>query len=213
MNNDGLRIVMLGAPGAGKGTQAQQMVSYFGIPQISTGDIFRENLKLETPLGREIKEYMEKGELVPDDIVLKIIEERLGRKDCAEGFILDGFPRTLGQAKAFDKDVEISCVVNLVVDESVLLERLTGRRTCRNCSAVHHVSTLADDKACPLCGGELFTRPDDTETTISNRMRVYYENTHPLIEYYRKKGKLAEINSAQAPEAVFREIKERIAKL
>ena len=128
---DGLRIVMLGAPGAGKGTQAQRMVSHFGIPQISTGEIFRENLKRNTPLGREIKEFMEKGELVPDDIVLKIVEERLSHGDCAKGFILDGFPRTLGQAKAFDGDVDVSCVINLSVDDKVLLERLAGRRTCR----------------------------------------------------------------------------------
>lgn len=153
---DGLRIVMLGAPGAGKGTQAQRMVSHFGIPQISTGEIFRENLKRNTPLGREIKEFMEKGELVPDDIVLKIVEERLSHGDCAKGFILDGFPRTLGQAKAFDGDVDVSCVINLSVDDKVLLERLAGRRTCRNCSAVHHISVLKDRKVCPLCGGAVY---------------------------------------------------------
>ena len=210
---DGLRIVMLGAPGAGKGTQAQRMVSHFGIPQISTGEIFCENLKRNTPLGREIKEFMEKGELVPDDIVLKIVEERLSHGDCAKGFILDGFPRTLGQAKAFDGDVDVSCVINLSVDDKVLLERLAGRRTCRNCSAVHHISVLKDRKVCPLCGGELFTRQDDAEATITNRMKVYYKNTHPLIEYYRKKGKLIDVNSAQPPQAVFEEIKERIAEL
>lgn len=210
---DGLRIVMLGAPGAGKGTQAQQMASYFGIPQISTGEIFRENVKLGTALGREIREHMDKGELVPDDIVLKIVEERLGREDCANGFILDGFPRTLGQARAFDKDVEVSCVINLVVSDDVLLGRLSGRRTCKKCSAVHNVNTLENDKVCPVCGGELYTREDDTEATIRNRMRVYYKNTHSLIEYYRNKGKLAEIDSAQSPRAVFNEIKRRIAEL
>lgn len=211
--NDGLRIVMLGAPGAGKGTQAQQMTSHLGIPRISTGDIFRESLVEDNVLGKEIREFMEKGELVPDDIVLKVVEERLSREDCRHGFILDGFPRTLRQAMEFDRDFDVNCVINLVVDRDTLTRRLVGRRTCRSCNAVHHASALGGLDVCPICGGELFMRQDDDEATISNRMRVYLQSTHPLIEYYENRGKLINVDSTQSPEAVLAEIKGHIANL
>lgn len=206
----GLKIVMAGAPGAGKGTQATQMAVRFNIPQISTGDIFRYHIGNGTPLGQKIKSYMDAGRLVPDEVVLEIVADRLAQPDCANGYILDGFPRTLNQAIEFDKTADVDCVVYLDVSKQKLMDRLTGRRTCRDCGNIAHISVLEGKSVCPKCGGELFMRDDDKEETILNRLEVYEKETKPIIDHYGKKGKLIDINSDQTPQKVFDDITEAL---
>ncbi len=186
-----LYIVMLGAPGAGKGTQARLLSETLGIPQVSSGDIFRENLKNQTPLGLLAKQYMERGELVPDDVTINMVMDRLARPDCANGVVLDGFPRTLAQADALDaalqeKGLAIGLVPLLEVSDEVVINRLAGRRVCRECQAMYHVefSPPAVEGKCDKCGGELYRRPDDEPETVRNRLFVYYKQTAPLIGFY-----------------------------
>ncbi|MCX7707534.1 MAG: adenylate kinase [Anaerolineae bacterium] len=186
-----LYIVMLGAPGAGKGTQARLLSESLGIPQVSSGDIFRENLKNQTPLGLLAKQYMDRGALVPDDVTINMVMDRLARPDCANGVVLDGFPRTLAQADALDaalqeKGLAIGLVPLLEVSDDVVINRLAGRRVCRECQAMYHVefSPPAVEGRCDKCGGELYRRPDDDPETVRNRLFVYYKQTAPLIGFY-----------------------------
>ncbi len=184
-------VVMLGAPGAGKGTQARMLSEELGIPQVSSGDIFRENLKNQTPLGLLAKQYMDKGELVPDGLTIDMVMDRLGRTDAVHGAVLDGFPRTLAQADALDKALEskgfgITVVPLLEVSDQAVIDRLAGRRVCRDCQAMYHVEFTPPVVAgkCDKCGGELYRRADDEPETVRNRLFVYYKQTAPLIGYY-----------------------------
>lgn len=212
-----MRIVLLGPPGAGKGTQAAKIVSRFAIPHISTGDILRKNLREGTPLGLKAKEYMDRGLLVPDDLVVEIIKDRLTQKDCAKGFMLDGFPRTVAQAKALDtvlKDMGISldAVLNINVDYDLLVDRITGRRICKDCGATYHVAFNPPkvEGKCDVCGGELYQRDDDKEETVKKRLEVYTEETQTLINYYQEKSILESINGEQNIDKVFEDIKDTL---
>lgn len=192
-----MRIILLGAPGAGKGTQAQQLSARYGIPAISTGNIIRENLEMDTELGRKAKSYMESGALVPDQLVIEIIRKRLSAGDCEKGFILDGFPRTVSQAKALDDmGVFIDRVICMEVTEEVIVRRMSGRRVCRECGFTYHVKTNPSPAgdACGNCGGALTTRADDRPETVKERLRVFYEQTAPLKEYYEKSGRLVTVD-------------------
>jgi adenylate kinase len=202
-------IVLLGPPGAGKGTQAQIIAKELGLAHISSGDIFRENLKNETELGQQAKGYMDRGELVPDDLTISMIRERLSRPDCSIGALLDGFPRTVAQAKALEGMLagfggKVDCVPYINVVEAVLVERLTGRWTCRAEGHVFHQKFNPPKQAgvCDLDGSELYQRDDDKAETVMNRIQVYLKNTMPLIEYYRMAGTLLEVDGTQSIEAV-----------
>ncbi|MFH1136304.1 MAG: adenylate kinase [Pseudomonadota bacterium] len=195
-----MNIILLGPPGAGKGTQAKKLVDKYSIPQISTGDILRANLKAQTELGLEAKKFMDAGKLVPDEVVIGIINNRIKEADCQKGYMLDGFPRTVAQAEALDKILAqqgsgIDHVISIDVPNSELLGRLTGRRTCRACGQGFHVMFDPPKKAgvCDKCNGELYQRDDDNEATVSNRLDVYGAQTQPLIEYYQAKGLLRPI--------------------
>jgi len=202
-------IILLGGPGSGKGTQAVTLAQRFGLAHISTGDLFRENLRLETPLGRLAKQYMEKGELVPDQVTVDMVRERLGRPDCAGGFILDGFPRTIAQADALDGVLaglgrRLTVVVNLKVADQVLVDRLSRRWTCRACGAVFPEFSAPPRKGCKKddCDGELYQRPDDNPETQRRRIEVYRQQTAPLERYYAGRGLLAEVDGENSVEAV-----------
>ncbi|MCK8602662.1 adenylate kinase [Desulfoferrobacter suflitae] len=196
-----MNIILLGPPGAGKGTQAKRLIDKYGIPQISTGDMLRAALKEGTPLGLEAKKYMDKGALVPDTVVIGLVKERIQQKDCAKGYMLDGFPRNVSQAESLDKMLtelgqKIDYVVCIEVPNDELVGRLTGRRTCRSCGGGYHVMFDPPKKegVCDKCGGELYQRDDDNETTVKSRLEVYSNQTEPLIDYYEKQGKLHRIN-------------------
>lgn len=195
-----MRIILLGEPGAGKGTYSAEMVKKYGIPQISTGDMLRSAVKAGTPLGRQAQEYMKKGELVPDMLVIELIRERIQQADAAKGFILDGFPRTVPQAQSLDKMLEsmniyLSSVLKIEVGKAILLKRLTGRRVCTGCGATFNIDTMKPQKegVCDKCGKELIQRPDDRPETIENRLMVYQKDTAPLIEFYEKKSLLRRV--------------------
>lgn len=202
-------IVLLGPPGAGKGTQAQAISEELRLPHISSGEIFRENLKKQTELGKIAENYINKGELVPDDITIKMIKARLTQGDCKKGALLDGFPRTVAQAKALDSMLEdingqVAAVPYIKVDREELITRLTGRRTCPTCGRVYHIkfNPPYQEGICDDDGSRLVQREDDKVETVTNRIRVYHEQTQPLIEYYRGQGLLLEINGNQAIEKV-----------
>lgn len=202
-------IIMIGPPGAGKGTQARMLAEALGVPHVATGDLFREKLSDGTELGRLAQRYIDQGELVPDEVTIQMVEERLARADAAGGAILDGFPRNIAQVRALETllahmNKQVCCVPFLNVAEDVLLARLTGRRVCRSCSAVYHVVFNPPKQAdvCEVCGGELYQRADDTEKTVRNRLQVYLEQTAPLIATYREKGLLVEVDGEQPLEAV-----------
>lgn len=209
-----MNLVLLGPPGAGKGTQAERICGHYDIPHISTGDIFRENLKKGTPLGLKAKEYMDRGELVPDEVVVGIVENALEEPDCEDGFILDGFPRTVAQADALEKILlekgrGLDHVLNVDVPDEVAIERLTARRTCRECGSVFHLifDPPREEGKCDSCGGELYQRDDDTRETVESRLREYHQKTQPLIDYYREKGLLRDIDGSGGPEQVFGQIR------
>ena len=201
-----MKLIFLGPPGAGKGTQATGVSSHLRVPHISTGDMFRAAIKNETPTGLEAKRYMDAGQLVPDSVVIRMVEERLAMPDCANGYLLDGFPRTVDQAKALEGISAPDAVVDIDVPDDKLLERLTGRRVCSKCSGTFHVSKLADENICPVCGDKLYQREDDKPATISNRLNVYHEQTAPLIGYYAGLGRLKRIDGNCRPEDVFNAI-------
>jgi adenylate kinase len=205
-----MRLILLGPPGAGKGTQAKMLVEKHTIPQISTGDILREAVKNQTSLGKEAKSFMDAGGLVPDSIVVGIIRERLQEDDCAKGYILDGFPRTVPQADELKKALgemgqSIDSVLSIIVENEELIRRLTGRRTCKECGTGYHIMYKKPEKdgICDQCQGPLFQRDDDKEETIKNRLAVYNEQTEPLIQYYEKDGALVEIQGTGSIDEIF----------
>lgn len=202
-----MNAIFLGPPGAGKGTQAQKICKEFGIPQISTGDILRKAIADGTPIGLKAKEYMDNGQLVPDSIVIEIAKERLKAKDCKNGYVLDGFPRTVAQAEALDTIADINFVINIDVKDEVIINRLGGRRVCPKCGAVYHIDWLNGSKVCKNCSTELVQRKDDSESTIKERLRVYAEQTAPLIDYYEKSGKIVSVNGAKEMDSITAEIR------
>jgi len=209
----GVNIVLLGPPGAGKGTQGVVLSKSYCIPHISTGDILREAVKSGTPLGKRAKTFMDSGELVPDEVVVGIVVERLGQNDTKKGYILDGFPRTLNQAEELDAALNkvssgIDMALYFEISEDIAIERLTGRRVCRKCGANFHVRNIPPKKEsiCDKCGAELFQRPDDKLETVNNRLKVYELQTSPLIEYYTKRGILKKVSGALDVKDLFKEI-------
>ncbi len=208
-----MNIILLGAPGAGKGTQASRISDAYALPHISTGDIFRENIKNGTPIGLQAKSYIDQGLLVPDEVTCKIVEDRIAKADCQKGFMLDGFPRNLFQAEELDKMTKIDLVINIDVDFSLLLDRICGRRVCKDCGESYHVSRLNGETKCARCGGELYQRKDDNPETVQSRLDVYTAQTAPLIEYYEKKGVLFNVVGNTTPEDVFEKVEEKLNAL
>lgn len=205
-----MRLILLGPPGAGKGTQAKMLTEKYGIPQISTGDILRQAVADKTKLGLEAQTYMEEGRLVPDEVVIGLIKERIKEADCEPGFILDGFPRTIVQAEKLSETLEemnlsINRVIDFEVDPGTLVDRLTGRSTCSDCGAMYHETARPPKKpgVCNFCGGKLYQRPDDNEETIQKRLQVYQNETAPLKEFYSKKGNLKTAESQGTVEEIF----------
>jgi adenylate kinase len=214
-----MKLLIMGRPGAGKGTQAANIKDYYKIPHISTGDMFRAAMKNETKLGLEAKKYMEKGLLVPDEVTIGIVEERLLEDDCKNGFLLDGFPRTIAQAEALDaflakNGVKLDAVLDVNVPAEILVRRMVGRRVCKTCGATFHVEFNAPkvEGICDNCGAKLIQRPDDTEETAVNRLAVYDENTAPLLDFYAKKNLLKTVNGDQPLDKVFDDIKEVLGR-
>ena len=208
-----MNIILLGAPGAGKGTQASKIADYYNLPHISTGDIFRDNIKNQTPIGLLAKTYIDDGKLVPDEETCQIVEERLTHDDCKNGYMLDGFPRTVVQAEALDKLENIDLVINIDVDEELLMDRLCGRRVCKDCGESYHVSRLNGAVTCERCGGELYQRKDDNPETVRKRLAVYHAQTAPLIDYYTKKALIFNVESSSTPEKVFEKISAKLDTL
>ena len=208
-----MNLILLGPPGAGKGTQATRIVEKYKVPHISTGDIFRENIKNNTPLGQKAQEYMNKGELVSDQLVVDIALDRLGKDDCKNGFLLDGFPRTVFQADALDKFLKdkgkgIDLVINIEVEDKMLIERLDARRVCPTCAATYNVIGMPPKKEgiCDKCNDTLIQRKDDKKETVGNRIKVYHEQTSPLIDYYKEKGLIKDFDGMIGADALFDEI-------
>ena len=204
-----MNLILLGAPGAGKGTQAELLVQKLGIPAISTGNMLREAMRNGTELGKQVKSMMDSGSLVPDDVILSIVAQRVAQPDCKNGFILDGVPRTLSQAEALDaKGVRIDHVISIEVDDAVIEGRMTGRRVCTKCGASYHITANPPKSQgiCDLCGGEVATRKDDQPETVRHRLAVYHETTEPLKGYYADQGKLRLVNGDQPIECAFADI-------
>jgi len=192
-----IKIILLGSPGVGKGTYAKRLSKIYGIPQISTGDMFREAINNKTKIGLLAKTYIDKGNLVPDDVTIKIVEQRLKKDDCKNGFMLDGFPRTIAQAEALDKIIVIDKVLDFTASEKVIIDRLSGRRICKSCGAIYHIRNIIPKVkgVCDKCGRKVYQRNDDKPKAIKERFVVYKKQTEPLIEYYTKKGILRSINA------------------
>ncbi|GMT41618.1 MAG: adenylate kinase [bacterium] len=212
-----MNLILLGPPGAGKGTQAKKITEKYSVPQVSTGDILRQAVKDKTEMGIKAKQFMDAGELVPDSVVIGIIRDKLSADDCKNGFILDGFPRTLAQAQELSrllKDIgsDIDNVLDIAVEEGALVERLTGRRTCKKCGFGYHVkfSPSAKDNVCDKCGGELYLRDDDNEETVKQRFKVYKDQSELLRSFYGETGKYKRVDGAQAMDSVFNDLKEII---
>ena len=201
-----MKLIFLGPPGAGKGTQATGVSTKLNVPHISTGDMFRSAIKNRTRTGLEAQRYMDNGQLVPDSVVIDMVRERLAMDDCKNGYLLDGFPRPVEQAEALESIASPDAVINIAVPDERLLSRLTGRRVCGKCQGTFHVSKLADEKVCPVCGGELIHRDDDKPETIKKRLSVYHEQTAPLIGYYTGNGKLKTVDGDNRPEDVLKAI-------
>lgn len=215
-----MNLVLMGLPGAGKGTQADKIVVKYDIPHISTGDMFRTAIKDGTELGLKAKSFMDQGELVPDEVTIGIVRERLSKDDCQKGFLLDGFPRTVPQAEALEKILadlgkEMDYVINIDVDKNILMERLTGRRICKNCGATYHLvfNPPAKEGICDRCGGELYQRADDNAETVQNRLDVNLKQAKPLLDFYDKLGYLRNINGQQDIDIVFADIDELLGGL
>lgn len=215
-----MNLVLMGLPGAGKGTQAEQIVDQYGIPHISTGDMFRAAMKEGTALGLQAKSFMDKGELVPDEVTIGIVRERLSKEDCKKGFLLDGFPRTVPQAEALEDiltqlDKKIDYVINIDVDHGILMERLTGRRICKGCGATYHLvfNPPAKEGTCDRCGGELYQRADDNAETVQNRLDVNMQQAQPLLDFYETKGYLRNIDGQRDIKIVFADIAELLGGL
>ncbi|MBD3180703.1 adenylate kinase [Candidatus Poribacteria bacterium] len=213
-----MKLILLGGPGAGKGTQAQKLAEKYNIPQISTGDMLRQAVKDETEMGKKAKTFMDQGKLVPDEVVIGIVKDRLTKDDVKKGFILDGFPRTVEQAEALDKitddmGIAIDAVVNIATSPEVIIERLSGRRSCRDCQKVYHVvySPPKEEGVCDVCGGELYQRDDDKPETVKKRLDVYNEQTAPLIDYYKDKGKMVEVSGDNSIDEVYEDIVEALS--
>lgn len=205
-----MKIVMLGAPGAGKGTQAKRIAAKFSIPHISTGDIFRANIKNNTPLGAKAKFYMDKGELVPDELVIELIMDRFAQDDCVNGYVLDGFPRTIPQAEELDKALKsvndnLNYAIDVEVPDDNIINRMSGRRACVNCGATYHIvhNPPKVENVCDTCNGELILRDDDKPETVKNRLDVYHSQTEPLLKYYTEKGILYTVDGTQDMDTVF----------
>lgn len=205
-----MKVILLGAPGAGKGTQAVRLAKRYNIPHISTGDIFRSNIKERTPIGIVAKSYIDKGQLVPDEVTIQIVKERLEKDDCKNGYLLDGFPRTVSQAEALDGFSEIDRVVNIDVPLHKLMRRITGRRVCGKCGESYHIDYLDGSTSCRKCDGELIQRADDNEETVGKRLEVYEKQTAPLIDHYKSKGKLIDVDGDGDIDSVFAAIVERL---
>jgi adenylate kinase len=208
-----MKIIMLGAPGAGKGTQADKICAKYNIPHISTGDIFRANIKNNTELGQKAKSYMDKGELVPDELVVDLVVDRIKADDCTNGYVLDGFPRTIPQAEALDAALaaindKVDYAINVEVPDENIINRMSGRRACVACGATYHIVHIPTkvDGVCDKCGAELILRDDDKPETVKNRLNVYHEQTQPLIDYYTAKNVLHEVDGTKAMEDVFSSI-------
>ncbi|MGN1385355.1 MAG: adenylate kinase [Bacillus sp. (in: firmicutes)] len=215
-----MNLVLMGLPGAGKGTQAEKIVEKYDIPHISTGDMFRAAIKEGTELGLQAKSFMDKGALVPDEVTIGIVKDRLSKDDCKKGFLLDGFPRTVAQASALDEMLSelnrpIDYVINVDVDKDILMERLTGRRICKECGATYHLvfNPPAQEGVCTRCGGELYQRADDNAETVQNRLEVNLAQTKPLLSFYEDKGTLRNINGQQDINVVFEDIEKLLGGL
>jgi len=214
-----MKLILLGAPGAGKGTQAVNLSQRLSIPHISTGDIFRANIKEGTELGKKAKEFIDRGLLVPDDLTVSIVKDRLQKPDCSKGFLLDGFPRTIPQAERLDEvlrdmGMELDAVINLDVPDEVIVRRMAGRRVCRNCGMAYHIVTNPpkSEGRCDSCGDELIIRDDDKEETVLERLRTYHEKTEPLIDYYEEKGLLLRFDGTKDIQETTNEIMDRLLK-
>ena len=210
-----MKLIFLGPPGAGKGTLAGLVSKEFGIPQISTGDMFREAIKKETELGKRVKAILGRGDLVPDDLTVSLVKERLAQEDARKGYILDGFPRTIPQAESLEKIQALDAVVNFAISDELVVKRLSGREICKSCGAIYHVVNMPSKVkgVCDKCGGPLYTRPDDSLESITNRLEVYRTQTEPLIEFYRKRKLLKDIDSSKSPEDTHSQIKATLSGL
>lgn len=213
-----MKIIMLGAPGAGKGTQAEMISEKYNLPHISTGDIFRANIKNGTELGKEAKGYMDKGLLVPDELTVRILLDRVAKEDCKNGYILDGFPRNIPQAEVLDAELnklgdKIDAAIDIEVPDESIIKRMIGRRACVSCGATYHLENVPPKKEgiCDKCGDKLILRDDDREETVKNRLNVYHEQTQPLIDFYQKKGVLKSLDGTKDMMDVFQEITEILA--
>lgn len=206
-----MNVIFLGPPGSGKGTHAQKISESMGIPRLSTGDMLRENIKAETGLGLEAKAYMDAGKLVPDELVIDMLKERLAKDDCKNGVIFDGFPRTVRQAEELDQITQIDRVVNLDIADQSIVERMAGRRVCPACGFTSHISWMGDTTTCPKCNAIMTQRADDAPETVLERLRVYHEQTKPLIDYYQKRGLLRTVDSDGEVGDVERRVREALA--
>lgn len=209
-----MRLLIMGAPGAGKGTQAALIKEYFAIPHISTGDMFREAISKQTKVGLEAKKYIDKGDLVPDSVTIELVRERLLKDDCKNGFLLDGFPRTIAQAQALDEMLEklklkLDAVLNVEIDDKILIDRIVGRRTCSVCKEGYHMTNKKPkvEGICDVCGGKIIQRVDDTEETIKNRLHVYHQLTEPVLTYYNKQGLIKNVSGRGNIEEIFTKVK------
>lgn len=201
-----MKLLLLGAPGSGKGTQSALICEKYKIPHISTGDIFRENIKQGTELGKKVQEIISGGNLAPDSLTVEIVKDRLAKPDCQNGYVLDGFPRNLYQAKALEEFGAPDLVINFEIAKEIIITRIAGRRVCKSCSETYHTEFIGDSLVCAKCGGELYIRKDDNPESVEERLKVYSSQTQPLIDYYKKQGKLVTVNSGRDSKEVFVDI-------